>query len=82
MAEEWFGDAVASIIVEVLENLFHLWEHFGTTEFGDNEVIGKEGITEWAILKGGVGVEKELECKGWVFLRSEEGGESEWRYGF
>lgn len=61
MAEEGFRDAVASVVVELLENEFHLREHFGAAEFCDDEVVGEEGIVEWAVLK--IGVEEELECE-------------------
>lgn len=76
MAEERFRDAVASILLELLEDLFHLREHFGAAEFGYDEIIGKKRVTKWTVGIG-VWVEEELECEGWVGLGTEERGESE-----
>lgn len=52
-------------------------EHFGAAEFGDDEVVGENGIT-MMILR----VEEDLKSERWILLGSEEGGESERRYGF
>lgn len=77
MAEEGFRDAVASVVVELLKDKFHLRDHFGTAEFGDDEVVGENGITIM-ILR----VEEDLKSERWILLGSEEGGESERSYGF
>lgn len=83
MAEEGFGGREARLGVELVEELFHLGEHFGLGKFGDNEVIGAEGMAEGT--DGGVvrvWVEEELKGQGGVFLRAEERGESEGGDGF
>ena len=83
VAEEGLGGREARLGVEVVEELFHLGEHFGLGEFGDDDVVGAEGAAEGArrgVVR--VWVEEELEGGGGVFLGAEEGGESEGGYGF
>lgn len=83
VAEEGFWGREARLGVELVEELFHLGEHFGLGKFGDNEVIGAEGVAEGA--GGGVvrvWVEEELKGDGRVFLGAEERGESEGGDGF
>lgn len=86
VAEEGFRDEEAGFAAELLEDLFHLGEHFGAGEFGDDEVVGEEGVAEGARVGVGIGVwvrvEEELKGEGWVLLGTEERGESEGRYGF
>lgn len=65
----------------MLEDLIHFVEHFGAAEFGDDEVVGEEGVTE-GFVGVGVGVrvrvQEEVEGEVGVFLEAEEGSESEW----
>lgn len=78
VAEEGFGNGVASVVAEHVEDLFHLGDHSGAAQLGDDEVVGEEGVPEWPVTLGRV--EEELECEGWVILGTEEGGESERSY--
>lgn len=54
MAEEGLGDCLEArfLAEELVHDLFHLREHFGASEFGDDEVVGEERVPEWA--RGGV----------------------------
>lgn len=52
VAEEGLGGSEARLGVELVEELFHLGEHFGLGKFGDDEVVGAEGVAEGA--RGGV----------------------------
>jgi len=67
-----------------VEDLFHLGEHFGAGEFGDEEIVGAEGVAQGARvrIRVRVRVEEELEGEGGVFRGTEEGGESKRGYGF
>lgn len=58
----------------MLEDLVHFVEHFGAAEFGDDEVVGEEGVTEGFVR---VRVQEEVEGEVGVFLEAEEGSESE-----
>lgn len=60
----------------MLEDLVHFVEHFGPAEFGDDEVVGEEGVTE-GFVRVKVRVQEEVEGEVGVFLEAEEGSESE-----
>ena len=79
MAEEGLGDGEAGLVLELVEELFHVGEHLGAAELGDDEVVGEEGVAE-GFVDLGVGVEEEFKSEGGVLLGAEEGGEPEGRY--
>lgn len=62
----------------MLQDLVHFVEHFGAAEFGDDEVVGEEGVTEGFVrVRVRVRVQEEVEGEVGVFLEAEEGSESE-----
>ena len=91
IAEDDFGGREASFVFELVENLLHFVEHFGSAKLGDDEVVGDEGVAEWLCL-GGISVRvrvtvrvwvlEEVESKVWVLLEAKERGEPEGRDGF
>lgn len=70
-------------MLQLLNNLFHFFKHFGAAELGDDKVVGEERVTEgfWGSFGGWfaitVRVLEELKSEFGVFLESEERGESE-----
>lgn len=81
IAEDDFGWIKSGLLLHLLEDLLHLVEHFGTAKFGDDEVVGKDGIAKglmrFRVLR--VWVVEEFESEIWVLLEAEERGKSEWR---
>ena len=89
IAEDDFGGREASFVFELVENLLHFVEHFGSAKLGDDEVVGDEGVAERLCLSGisvrvrvRVWVLEEVESKVWVLLEAKERGEPEGRDGF
>lgn len=53
------------VVFQPLDNVFHLREHFGSAELGDDEVVGEESVTKgFDIRFRVVGVWIEEEVKG------------------
>lgn len=56
VAEDDFVGDEAGLGFELLEDLVHLVEHFCAAEFGDDEIVGEEGVAEgfvvvWVIIR-------------------------------
>lgn len=61
VAENDFFRINAGVFLQVFHDNFHFGEHFGSAEFGDDEIVGEERVTKWfGIWVMRVRVEEEL----------------------
>ena len=71
LTEEYLWSNKACLLLQLVEQLFHLIKQFGTTKLGDNEIIGKKGVPERLLgVMVRIRVSKEFKSKSRILLQT------------
>lgn len=79
VAKDNFFGGEASLLLQLVENLFHFVKHFGVAKLSNDEVVREEAAAKGFCGSVGIRALKELQSEVGVSLETKEGGEPEGR---